>query len=239
MDNIELDLKQMFDRRASDVEVSGHLSASLRSRARLQRFATISSTLLLVVLSVAGGLLAFRQIATDFKVPGDGTINPSGRSSTYTDPKLGWSWKYPANWHLQTFSGGIGLGLLEGALVTNVDRDFHHPDLGSCCSDSGWDMSDTPDDLVVVEFHCLDAGAQSRPSRKPDTAFPLALGTFKQATDQPSYGAPQPRLWKAVRIHGDQHFGTSVWLGHKVSQSEKATASRIVSSITKPTGRCP
>jgi hypothetical protein len=85
MGNIELDLKQMFERRAGDVDVSGHISASLRSRARLQRFATISSALLLVVLSVGGGFLGFRQIARDSKVPPNGTINPSGHNSTYTD----------------------------------------------------------------------------------------------------------------------------------------------------------
>jgi Tol biopolymer transport system component len=65
MDNIEMDLKQMFERRSSDVEVSGHVSASLRRRARLQRFATVSAVLLLVVLSATGGLVAFRHIDTD------------------------------------------------------------------------------------------------------------------------------------------------------------------------------
>lgn len=26
-----------------------------------------------------------------------GTIDPSRHSSIYTDPKLGWSWRYPSN----------------------------------------------------------------------------------------------------------------------------------------------
>jgi hypothetical protein len=105
--------------------------------------------------------------------------------------------------------------------------------------DSGWDMQATPDDLVVVELHCLVAGPQARPSSKPDTVFPLSLGVFRRATEQPSYGAPEPHLWKPLRIHGDQHLSAFVWLGNQASSKERATASRIVSSITKPTEKCP
>jgi hypothetical protein len=165
------------------------------------------------------------------------SLEPSHESTKYTDPRFGWSWTYPSNWHLQTFSGLIGRGFLEGALVTNLDHDFHHPDCGSGCFDSGWDMRNTPKDLVVVEFHCLQGGVPV-PTSKPDTPFPLSLGSFNRANDHPSYGAPQPRLWKPLRIHGDQHFGASVWLGHNVTAKEKMAARRIVSSITKPTKRC-
>lgn len=80
MDNIERDLKQMFERRSGDVALSGHVPASLRSRARLRRLVSVSSSLLLVVLISTGGFVAFRQILSegavthvsnghDFKVP--------------------------------------------------------------------------------------------------------------------------------------------------------------------------
>jgi hypothetical protein len=80
MDNIERDLKQMFERRSSDVGLSGPAPASLRRRARLQRFVSVSSGLFLVFLILAGGFVALRHIITegavtqvsnghDFKVP--------------------------------------------------------------------------------------------------------------------------------------------------------------------------
>jgi hypothetical protein len=170
----------------------------------------------------------------------DETINPSRHNSTYTDPKLGWSWNYPANWHVQRFSGRIGdLGFLEGNLVTNVAHDFHHPDCGNGCGDSGWDLHGTPGDLVIVEFHCLEAGVQMVHSPKRDTRFPLSLAELKQSSVQNGYGEPERYLFKRVRVQGDERFYAMVWLGRKVNAKERATASRIVSSITKPTEPCP
>ncbi|MDP9233911.1 MAG: hypothetical protein M3P01_05105, partial [Actinomycetota bacterium] len=53
-------------------------------------------------------LLAVTALAVSCTPQAAGTIDPSQHSSTYTDPNLGWSWSYPPNWHLQTFSGGFG-----------------------------------------------------------------------------------------------------------------------------------
>jgi hypothetical protein len=110
---------------------------------------------------------------------------------------------------------------------------------GNGCYDSTWDMRESPEDLVVIEFHCLDAGPQAPDSSLPDTPFPLSLATFKESIDHPAHAAPQPRLFKPVRAQGEEHFAAFVWLGHGVTSSEKAAASRIVSSITEPTKGCP
>lgn len=166
------------------------------------------------------------------------SIQPSRHTTTYTDTNKGWSWRYPSNWHLQRLSDDLGRGVLEGALVTNVDRVFQHPDCGSGCFDSGWDMHGTPDDLVVVQLQCLETGPLIRPSGKPDTPFPISLAGFKEVTDRTSYGAPEPRLWKSLRVHGGERFAAFVWFGDNVSPTERTAASRIVSSLTKPTGRC-
>jgi hypothetical protein len=65
MDNIERDLKQMFERRSSDVVLPRYVTASLRSRARRQRFIAASSGLFLMALILTGGFVALVQIVTD------------------------------------------------------------------------------------------------------------------------------------------------------------------------------
>jgi hypothetical protein len=163
-----------------------------------------------------------------------GVIDASPQSTRYTDPRLGWSWRYPSNWHLQTFSGMIGRGFLRGALITNLDHGFHHPNCGTGCSTSLWDMHGTPGDLVAIELHCIAAGPQPRSSTDKGT-FPLSLADFKRSSTHPSYGAP-PYVWMPLLVHGV--FGVYVWFGHEATAQEKAAASRIVSSITKPTAGC-
>jgi hypothetical protein len=162
------------------------------------------------------------------------TVDPSPHNSIYTDPKLGWSWRYPSSWHLQTFSGMIGRGFLEGVLITNLDHGFHHPDCGTGCSTSLWDMHGTPDDLVAIELHCIAAGPQPRPSID-NVTFPLSLADFNRSRTHPSYGAPL-FLWKPLLVHGV--FAVYVWFGHEANAQQKTAASHIVSSITKPTTGC-
>jgi hypothetical protein len=65
MEGIERDLKRMFERRSSDVALSGQVPTPLRNRARLQRLVTVSSGLFLAVLTLTGGFVALRHIAPD------------------------------------------------------------------------------------------------------------------------------------------------------------------------------
>jgi hypothetical protein len=63
--DVERELKQMFERRSGDVGVLPHLPSSLRHRARQRRLVTVFTLLALLVVASAGGVLAFTKIANN------------------------------------------------------------------------------------------------------------------------------------------------------------------------------
>jgi Tol biopolymer transport system component len=148
--------------------------------------------------------------------------------STHRDP-FGWSMAYPRGWRLQTFHEET-LATFRGALVSNVDFEFHHPDLGEGHYTTEWDMRGLPPHAVVVQVQYLVRMATT--TTAPDSTFPLSLDRAERVQDKPPYGAPQPRLYLPLVVRGDSGYAVFAWFGPEASVRDRATAEQIVASIT-------
>jgi Tol biopolymer transport system component len=149
------------------------------------------------------------------------------RWETYRDRQLGWSMAYPSEWRLQTFHEEFIGPTFRGALVSNVDFEFRHPDLGEGAHTGAWDMRGLPPDAVVVEFHAL--ARFGLPTEPPDTKLPLSLDDARPVRDRPPYGAPQPRLFLSL---GETGYAMFAWFGPNASERDREIARRIVATIT-------
>ena len=146
---------------------------------------------------------------------------------THGDP-FGWSMAYPPGWRLQTFHEET-LATFRGALVSNVDFEFRHPDLGEGTYTTEWDMRGLPPDAVVVQLQYLVRNATT--TTAPDSDLPLSLNRAERVQDEPAYGAPQPRLYLPLVIEGRDGYSVFAWFGPKASQRDRLITERIVASI--------
>jgi hypothetical protein len=148
--------------------------------------------------------------------------------NTHRDP-FGWSMAYPPGWRLQTFHEET-IATFRGALVSNVDLEFHHPDLEEGHYTTQWDMRGLPPDAVVVQVQYLVRIATT--TTAPDSTFPLSLDRAERVRDEPAYGAPQPHLYLPLIVEGRPDYFVVAWFGPKASERDRATAEQIVASIT-------
>jgi Tol biopolymer transport system component len=143
--------------------------------------------------------------------------------------EFGWSMAYPGGWRVQKFHEQT-LATFRGALASNVDFEFNHPDLGEGSYTSQWDMRGLPPHAVVVQFQYLVRHFVT--SDEPDTPFPFSLDRAERVRQDPAYGAPQPRLYLPVIVGGDPGYAVFAWFGPEASPRDRAIAERIVNSIT-------
>jgi hypothetical protein len=153
---------------------------------------------------------------------------------TYTDEEMSWSWRYPADWHQQSFENNLGLVTHEGALVRNLDHTFNYPHIDNGAT-SAWDMRGLPTNLVVVQidqalrfqFECSGLG-----NIEP-TDFPISLSDLELVREPADdrYGAP-PRRFLGTCVPGTYGFNVNVWFGDAATTEDKEMAAEIVGSIT-------
>lgn len=162
---------------------------------------------------------------------GEGAISPSSQMSTHQLPDLGIEFDYPSNWHLQEFDDNLGLAHMTGALVSNVEHGFEHPDLGEAGSTSAWDMRGLPEDLIVVSFEQLD---RHNFEAKRTTRLPLdvesAVVSHDAEHDGRTFGAPQPRLFLPFSVTGHLSSGAQVFIGD-VEAHQREVVEQILASV--------
>jgi hypothetical protein len=134
--------------------------------------------------------------------------------------------RYPPGWHLQTFNELIGTAGFAGALASNEQHTFEHPELGAEVT-TAWSMQDVPDDAVVISIERVDAVAV--PKAPSDTPLPLALGDSRRLTSyRPSRA--WTHLWLPF-VLGGRGDSVRVWFGPRSTPRDREIARLIVASI--------
>ncbi|MGH2683439.1 MAG: hypothetical protein ACRDIX_09440 [Actinomycetota bacterium] len=218
------ELHEALDRavRHLDPDSEARLETVLR-RGGLLRSLRLGTVGVIVALFVAGGGWGAIEFQRHWRVT---PVDPAAWR-TYRDSQLEWSMAHPSGWHLQTFHDEFRGGTFRGALVSNVDFEFRHPDLGEGGHTSAWDMRGLPPHAVVVQFQAL--ARFGLPTEPPDAKFPLSLDDAQRVRDRPPYGAPQPRLFLPL---GETGYAVFAWFGPDASEGDREIARQIVASIT-------
>jgi hypothetical protein len=192
---------------------------------------------LLTWVGIASGVVLLAGAVAFLVVRGAGgsdrssdTIPASRSWTSYRDPKMGWSLRYPSSWHRQAFiTTGFEINA-RGLIVANLDRDFQHPDCGHGCMTTAWDFRAVPPGFVGMELTLWDFGAYRLPTNKHDTTFPLSWHDSRPHGNR--YG---PAARQFPIISNGHRYLLNIYLGRGVSPSDMQVARRIVKSLTKPT----
>lgn len=155
------------------------------------------------------------------------TIPAAPDVSTSRLSQLGIEVDYPSNWYLQPFDEDLGLARHSGAVISNVEHRFVHPDPSGTDSTSAWDMSGLPEGVIVLSFQQLD---RHNFEAKRTTGFPLDLEDARVSRDDDTYGAPQPRYFIPFAVDGHLGSGVQVYIGD-VGPAERAAVERILASV--------
>jgi hypothetical protein len=149
------------------------------------------------------------------------TIIGAGAETThYVDERSGWTMDYPSAWHLQTTKLDIFEGSFVGVLVSNVDHEFDHPDLGPNSRTSQWDMRGLPAGLVLIDVRDSQGGIRGPAPTDPFTDR-LDLDAFEtENPGRPAYGAPQP-------VHSTRLASLGHWYGIYVYFDSAATTQDV------------
>jgi hypothetical protein len=183
-----------------------------------RRFAIIAASLAIGMAAVVVVVFAFRTS------PGT-TPTTAGWQRGEIEP-LGATFQYPSSWHLQPFEEQVGHAGFTGVVVSNVEGDLHHPDLGPNSATSAWDLSGLPPGGVVVSIEHLDAIGVPR---SPDSQFPLALADAEHLGRTQLSGETEA-LWLPFWLNG-RHLGARVYFGPEASEDDQHVAADIVASI--------
>jgi hypothetical protein len=175
--------------------------------------------------------VAILTLALAFALPRNDTIPPVTDLSTHRLPALGIEFDYPANWYLQEFDHPVGHSSFQGALISNVEHRFVHPDLGPNEGTSAWEMRGLPSDLVVISFEQHDhINFEAKRTRGLPVSLDRAIVTRDAEEGVDTYGAPQPRLFLPFAVEGHLNSGIQVYIGD-IDASERAVIERILASV--------
>lgn len=142
-------------------------------------------------------------------------------------PALSATYRYPPTWHIQPFEEQVGHAGFTGAVVSNVEGELHHPDLGPNEATTAWDLSDLPPDGVVISIEHVEAGPFD--GSEPDSSFPVSLSDA-QALGKTEYSGDTEGLWIEFTLDGEL-MGARVYFGPNASQEDRRVAADVVASI--------
>jgi len=144
---------------------------------------------------------------------------------TVDDEVAGWSMRYPVQWQLQHFDYSAIKLTLKGIAISNMRAEIPRSSDGA-----SWDFRSLAPNFVMIEFSHVFGGGPRNKSVAP-SRFPLSLEDAQLAPSSDSLGGPTP-LYLPVVAPGDPGFRLEVWFGTHASLADKATAAKIVSSIS-------
>lgn len=158
-----------------------------------------------------------------------------GTITTHSAVDQGWSWRYPANWRLQTIDEWVGHSTFDGALVSNTNHYFVHPS-GPNFGTSAWDFRGLPANVVVVQFAqldrwgipCDDERAFPKTGGMKPSEFPLSLSDAEVAHGSPDAFAIR---FLPVCVPGEPVFNVHAWFGPDASPRDREVVEDIVAWI--------
>ncbi|MDP9223062.1 MAG: hypothetical protein M3P18_04265 [Actinomycetota bacterium] len=152
----------------------------------------------------------------------DGVLGTSPELRTYKSSD-GWTMKYPASWHLQTYKGAPKIvaerWLARGAVVSDIPSDLHRVSP----STTAWDLSQVPPGFVALDFGISEGGPVLRGH---PLKLPLALSAMTTAEGHGSLTAEYESGWKL----GHQYLAYA-YLGPGVSVKQRLVLQKMLSSI--------
>jgi hypothetical protein len=175
----------------------------------------------LFVVSLIGVCIFIVGAIAIWAPPGD-----DGRWIEGQVPELGAAFDHPASWHVQYVEESIGNAGMIAGVVSNIDRDLHHPDQGPGAATSAWDLSDLLPEAVVISIEHVEV--LPFPSG-PDDRFPVSLSHAIPLGPTQFSGGTQA-MWLEFTLSG-RHMGARVYFGAESSVEDQRIASRIVASI--------
>lgn len=160
---------------------------------------------------------------------------PIGPTISHRHADQDWSWRYPANWHLQTFDEWIGHSMFEGALASNLNHHFVHPS-GPNFGTSAWDFRGLPANVVVLQLAqldrfdipCDDARAFPKTDGMEPSEFPLSLSDAEASHGPPDAFAIR---FLPVCIPGEAVYNLHAWFGPDATPQDWEVAEDVVASI--------
>jgi hypothetical protein len=222
------ELRTILERASNALPPSARDLESLHHRAdRRRRTKRMTAGVVALIVAAAGTVTAFTAFGS-----GDEFLGTGG-TARYVDERHGWSMEYPEDWRLQVTESDAFEGEFEGALVSNIDHEFEHPDLGPNRSTTLWDMRGLPAGLVVVDVRA-HMGGIGGPANPAPFNGQLSLDEFEEADlGEHAYGAPQPVKTRVIES-GGVRYTIWVYIGREGGASNHEAAAEIVASIAFP-----
>ncbi|MBI4258957.1 MAG: hypothetical protein HY658_00165 [Actinobacteria bacterium] len=211
-------LTEAFEAAVAGIRPSPERLPEIRRRGNLRRAARWTAGA--AAVAVFAGALTWAGISLR---PDRGSV-----TAAYGGPELGWSLRYPPDWHVQPFGDEgceIG-GVRGGAFVSNVRHEFRQPDGGTGNCLSRWDLGGLPEDAAVVQ-----AGAYPLIRgllRPPDTELPIAFDDLRPTGG--IAGGPD-EYYLVVARDGEAFFMVRAYIGREASPDDVETVRQIVGSI--------
>jgi len=170
---------------------------------------------------VAGAIIVVRAAA------GTGQPPVSGHGGRYTDPRFGWTIRYPAGFMVEHFTAEVRWSL-DGIRVANFTPEVRHrtgeePEMG-------W-LRDFPATGVAAQIWYLGGpGPGFTPAGS--SRFPLRASSFQRI--RPYVGGSEPA--PAYREFTADGFGftAAVWIGPDASSAGKRAVWRVIRSLGFP-----
>jgi hypothetical protein len=169
---------------------------------------------------VAGAVIWVRGAA------GTGEPPISRHRGVYTDPKFGWTIRYPPGLLVEHYTAQFRW-TLDGIRVTNFAPDLGHrtgqePEMG-------W-LRSFPASGVAAQIWYLGGPAYAAPARS--SRFPLRASSFHRV--RPYAGGPEPApAYRSFSADG-YGFNAAVWAGPHASQADKRAIWHVIRSLRFP-----
>ncbi len=149
-------------------------------------------------------------------------------------PEIAWSFRYPPTWHVQPLRFElIGLGNINGALISNADMTFHHPNRPGKKTWL-WDLRSLPADGVALS---IQSATFSNSTTLPVPSDLTSLLEHPTSTPAVTRYAGQAQTYRMTFDLGSScpyssQLTVIAWVGPQASQADKASLQALIASMT-------
>ena len=150
----------------------------------------------------------------------------TGAGKVFTDPRFGWTIRYPDGLLVRHISGQYRWSL-NGVRVTNFVPDLGHPTGGEPAT--GW-LRSFPGTGVAAQIWYLGGPVGPAPSRS--SRFPLHASSFTRIRPYAGGSEPAP-LYRSFTADGFA-FNAAVWIGRDASEAARQAVWSLIRSLRFP-----